>query len=345
MRDLTPNLFASDTQPAVACSHAIRVAFEAGVDNTFDYLVSDDLWPVVPGQRVEVPFGRSNKSTTAYCVEILSSLPKSSKYEIKRVKKLVDSQPLIDTRLMELAHWISDYYFCPLGQTLAAILPSAVKKGVGASEEKLVFLASAPAPEKKISKKQKLIIDILTTHNCSDADSAMDLKQLCSHADCTAAPIKTMLNAGLIKMTSRTTTKALPAVPKAFTNEPKDIILNDQQALALTAITEKIDTGNFGVTVLHGVTDSGKTEIYIRAIEHIVAAGKSAIVLLPEIALTAQTVSRFSARFKNVAVMHSGLSGAQRNSQWQKIRSGQADVVIGARSAIFALFKYSAMTS
>jgi primosomal protein N' (replication factor Y) len=90
------------------------------------------------------------------------------------------------------------------------------------------------------------------------------------------------------------------------------------------------------VSLLHGVTDSGKTEVYIRAIQHCVAAGKRAIILLPEIALTAQTVQRFSSRFENVAILHSQLSGPQRNAQWRSIKTGQADVVIGARSAIFA---------
>ena len=336
MRDSTGNLFTRDDQPQVSCSHAIRVAFEAAVDTTFDYLVPDDIWPVIPGQRVELPFGKANKLTHGYCIEVLDSVPKPGKYKIKLVKKLIDAQPLLDCRLMELAGWISSYYFCPLGQVLAAILPSAVKKAVGTSEQKFIYLAQANTSDNKIGKKQKLLIEILTAHHCRDEESAMDLKELCNHAQCTNLPVKNLMAAGLAKMCSRVITKALPAIPKAFVNEPKNIVLNDEQDSALAAIIAKINTGRFGVTLLHGVTDSGKTEIYIRAIEHVVAAGKSAIVLLPEIALTAQTVNRFSARFKRVAVMHSGLGGAQRNSQWQTIRAGQADVVIGARSAIFA---------
>ncbi|MHC4323033.1 MAG: replication restart helicase PriA, partial [Planctomycetota bacterium] len=105
---------------------------------------------------------------------------------------------------------------------------------------------------------------------------------------------------------------------------------------ALDSIKTQIASDKFSVTLLHGVTDSGKTELYIRAIQNIHLQGKSAIVLLPEIALTAQTVQRFNARFENIAVMHSGLSAAQRNVQWQKIKSGKANVVIGARSAVFA---------
>ena len=130
--------------------------------------------------------------------------------------------------------------------------------------------------------------------------------------------------------------KALPSIPEAAVAEPKEIVLNDQQQTALEHIQGEMAKEEFGVTLLYGVTDSGKTELYIRAIEAVIKKGKSAIVLLPEIALTAQTVQRFNSRFERVAVMHSGLTGAQRNAQWQKIRNGEADVVIGARSAVFA---------
>jgi primosomal protein N' (replication factor Y) len=114
------------------------------------------------------------------------------------------------------------------------------------------------------------------------------------------------------------------------------VILNPEQKQALAQINTATDSGTFGVTLLYGVTDSGKTELYIRAIEKAIKTGKTAIVLLPEIALTAQTVQRFSARFERIAVMHSQLAASARNAQWHKIKTGQADVVIGARSAIFA---------
>ena len=104
-------------------------------------------------------------------------------------------------------------------------------------------------------------------------------------------------------------------------------------------------SGKFGVTLLYGVTDSGKTELYIRTIDEVLKKGKSAIVLLPEIALTTQTIQRFSARFERIAVMHSGLTAPQRNTQWQKIKAGEANVVIGARSAVFAPLAISASSS
>jgi len=116
----------------------------------------------------------------------------------------------------------------------------------------------------------------------------------------------------------------------------RKVTLNEDQEKALSHLRGRIDASEFGVTLLHGVTDSGKTEVYIRAIEAVLSRGRSAIVLLPEIALTTQTVQRFNARFERIAVMHSKLTAAQRNVQWQKIKAGEADVVIGARSAVFS---------
>jgi len=129
---------------------------------------------------------------------------------------------------------------------------------------------------------------------------------------------------------------ALPAVPAGLTAPSGPIVLNSHQQAALDFIAARIRDNQFSVSLLHGVTGSGKTEVYIRAIEACIAAGRQAIVLLPEIALTAQTVQRFSCRFSRLAVLHSQLSGPQRNAQWRRIRNNEADVVIGARSAVFA---------
>jgi primosomal protein N' (replication factor Y) len=148
--------------------------------------------------------------------------------------------------------------------------------------------------------------------------------------------VKKLAQGLVVKITQRTVFRSLPAIPEGMILKAEKVILNDDQQKALAHLNSKIDSGNFGVTLLYGVTDSGKTELYIRAIEYVLKKGKGAIVLLPEIALTAQTVQRFSSRFEKIAVMHSGLTDAQRNVQWQKVKAGEADVVIGARSAVFA---------
>jgi len=247
--------------------------------------------------------------------------------------------PLLDSQLMALARWISTYYVCPLGQVLAAMVPAAVKKGAGLKKEKYVYLAEQKDTEiKTTSKKQQTVLDILNNKQAFEADSALLKNELLSEAGCKEGVLKTLSRNELIRTVLREVFKSPPAVPQgaAPLDSDKEIVLNDDQAKALSALNDRIDSEQFGVTLLHGVTDSGKTEVYIRAIQKAIEKGKSAILLLPEIALTTQTIGRFSRRFDKIAVMHSQLTGPQRNAQWQKINKGEADVVIGARSAVFA---------
>ncbi|MHC4925040.1 MAG: replication restart helicase PriA, partial [Planctomycetota bacterium] len=149
------------------------------------------------------------------------------------------------------------------------------------------------------------------------------------------APVKTLARHGLVHITS----EEAPADPFALRGEvppstPPD--LTDAQQAALDAVTGSIDAREFAVFLLLGITGSGKTEVYLKALEETVRRGRQAIVMVPEIALTPQTVHRFRARCPRVAVLHSALSDAERHLQWKRIRAGEADVVIGPRSAVFA---------
>jgi primosomal protein N' (replication factor Y) len=326
--------------------HIIRVALESAADREFDYAIPDEFWPVQVGRRVEVPFGKKNKLEVGFCVE--ADVPQDEsfagpdkKHKLKQIARVVDKEPLIGSQLLELARWVSEYYVCPLGQVLAAMVPSAVKKAVGARTSRYVYLAVGPqdaaeAIERLRGKKQKQIADYLQQKGARNAQTALELDAVVRAVGSTKEPAKKLAEKHVIKLVEKTVLRSLPAIPKGMSITTEDVVLNEDQQKAFYHLEEKIDSGEFGVTLLHGVTDSGKTELYIRAIELILRKGRRAIVLLPEIALTAQTVQRFSARFNEVAVMHSQLTAAQRNAQWQKIKAGDADVVIGARSAIFA---------
>ena len=329
------------------CRHIIRVAFESAADAEFDYGVPDEIWPVQSGQRVEVPFGRKNKLEKGFCVEADVPLDKSFAapergHKLKTVISVIDKEPLLNAELMELARWISGYYVCPLGQVLAAMVPAAVKKGAGVKTQRNVYLKiDASDAEKTIDelrgKKQKQIITYLRKCNAFGPNSALELQGLLDAVGCGKEPIKRLAEKKILRIAHKTILKSLPVIPKGISMKPEGhILLNEDQQKALDSLKAQIDSDEFGVTLLHGVTDSGKTELYIRAIRKVLEKGKSAIVLLPEIALTTQTVQRFNERFKKIAVMHSGLTAAQRNVQWQKIKSGEAEVVIGARSAVFA---------
>jgi primosomal protein N' (replication factor Y) len=339
------NLFESmRTEDACLCGHIVRVAFEAGVDSEFDYLVPDELWPIQAGQRVEVPFGKNNKRQAGFCVAVEDRIQKEQRaFKLKKVMGVIDKQPLLDSQLMELAKWISSYYVCPLGQVLAAMVPAAVKKGAGVRTERYVYLqeevrtqSTEVKREELKSKRQKQIVEFLIGRGAVGADSAIEMQDLLTQLGCTDGPVKKLAQNLWVRITEKAVLKSLPVIPEGLSIKTERVILNAEQENALSQINSQIDSGKFSVTLLHGVTDSGKTEVYIKAIETVLQKGKSAIVLLPEIALTAQTVQRFNDRFKKIAVMHSGLSAAQRNAQWQKIKAGEADVVIGARSAVFA---------
>jgi primosomal protein N' (replication factor Y) len=341
----TASLFDTEEVRQSRCSHIIRVAFESAADMEFDYLVPDELWPIEAGQRVEAPFGRKNKLEKGFCVEIIAegqehkgTKGKGREFKLKRVSRVIDKEPLLDEKLLELAKWISGYYVCPLGQVLAAMVPGAVKKGAGVKTEKQIYLAGdiEEAVGGLRGKKQKQIVEYLQRKKAFNSESALELQNLLTELGCTNEPLKRLAEKQLIKIVRKTILKSLPAIPAGMAIKTDRVILNQDQQKALAHFKAQIDSGVFGVTLLYGVTDSGKTELYIRSIEAVLQKGKSAVVLLPEIALTAQTVQRFSSRFEKIAVMHSGLTAAQRNTQWHKIREGGADVVIGARSAVFA---------
>jgi primosomal protein N' (replication factor Y) (superfamily II helicase) len=344
----TAKLFDTDKTREIICSHIIRIVFETAADMEFSYALPDTLWPIQQGQRVEVPFGRNNKIETGFCVGIeektrlAPSFMAGSDYKLKIVEKIVDKEPLVNAELMQLARWISEYYVCPLGQVLSAIVPAAVKRSAGLKTQTFIYLnVSVDEIEKAAGqlkgKKQKQLLQYLQQQGAFGKETAVELQNLLSITDSGKEPLKKLAEKQIIKTFQKSVLKSLPAIPQGLSLPSQGkIILNQDQQNALDLIKSRIAEENFGVTLLYGVTDSGKTELYIRAIQDVLQKGRAAIILLPEIALTAQTVQRFKDRFEKIAVMHSGLNAAQRNSQWQIIKSGQADVVIGARSAVFA---------
>ena len=160
----TKSLFGDDDESQFGYAddgYVVRVAFENGADSVFDYKVPDKLWPVGVGQRVEVPFGRSNKVLEAFVVSIVTEEEKAKekkKFRLKSVKSIVDDKPLVNGELMDLAKWICNYYVCPLGQVLAAMVPAAVKKGIGVKQQSYLYLGQGYEDAKVKGKKQKRIL-------------------------------------------------------------------------------------------------------------------------------------------------------------------------------------------
>ena len=317
--------------PAVAglATPYVSVALPLGLDRTFTYAVPEKMRAVIrPGQRVLVPFGKGNRMVTGW---VISGQEQTTLAEVKAVTEILDPTPLLTDDLLDLAFWISRYYVCPLGQVFEAILPAAVKHNAGFKTVQVVVRTDKPESDvDRILSKQRRVLDQLAA-----TGPAVGPRELARQAGCTIAVLKGLAEKGLIRIE---TVQVDGCARDLFIEleEPKPIHLTTEQAIAMQRVKNLLAADKFGVILLEGVTGSGKTEIYLRAIAEVVDGGRQAIVLVPEIALTPQTIRRFRERFSHVAVLHSNLTDVERHRQWRDIAEGRADVVIGARSAVFA---------
>jgi len=307
------------------------VVFSSGPDREFDYLVPDTLVSdVLPGRRVLVPFGRSNRRIMAYCVGVEQK--KNSGRKLKHIAESVDTQTLVSSHMLKVTKWMSEYYLASWGQVLETVVPAAVRGNAGTREVTLLRVPSqvvARMASIKLPKKQELVLSTLAT-----SSRPMTPPELAEKCRCTQAPITSLRKKNLIETEIRRVSHAHFDEIEVEREDAKQ--LNTLQEDALETIRKQIDASNPKPILLHGVTGSGKTEVYIQAIQHVIDQGKQAIVLVPEISLTPQTKQRFQSRFDRIALLHSHMSDVERHWQWKRISSGLINVVVGARSAVFA---------
>ena len=335
------NLF--DTEPPAwevddaEIKRVARVVLSTGPRGEFDYWVpesfADARKPEIlaeAGRRVRVPLGRGNRPVVGYCTDVAAK-PLGGR-KLKSLTAVLDPAPLLSPRMLELGGWLADYYLTPLGQVLEGILPAGVRGKAGTRETTLLSVptnVAAKMTQLDLPKKQANALTVLAA-----SSKPLAIKQLMARAECTAGPINALRKKGLIESrVERIDTD--PLLEKPADRRPP-LELNHQQAVALASIINALDTRGQSTILLHGVTGSGKTEVYIQAIQKVVSFGRQAIVLVPEISLTPQTVGRFRERFDSVAVLHSHQSDVERHRQWKRIATGKVQVVVGARSAIFA---------
>jgi primosomal protein N' (replication factor Y) len=311
------------------------VALEQSIDQLLDYAIPLKLVHQVRiGQRVRVPLGRGNRLARGYVVAIS---PVTDYPKIKSLVGIEDERVLFPPKIMELARWMSRYYVAPLGTVLESVIPSAVKKKVGIGYSQIVRPARPPQELQSIlettraPKRRAIIARLLQM----EPGGSIDIVRLAGEAGVTVPTVRKLARFGLITITPEIDLPRLTADLKPSAGDEPDIAFNEDQQAVFDTLRPRMG-GRFSVNLLHGVTGSGKTEVYLQCIREVVSAGKQAIVLVPEIALTPQTVRRFIARFKRVAILHSGLTATERHRFWQQISNGMADVVVGARSAVFA---------
>jgi primosomal protein N' (replication factor Y) len=314
-------------QDDLACA---QLVFNRPVDKAFDYLVPDHLrGQLQPGQRVKAPFGRGDRLAVGYCV----GLEKPKRGEgLKAIHSLVDPRPLLSAQMLTLTRWIADRYLCAWGQVLETVVPAGVKNRAGTREVLMLQLNAevwAANNGDKLPPKQAAVMKVLAA-----AEKPLPLEHVARQAGCGTAPITALRRKRFIHAFAGRTEPAEPEAPAVTVGH--DLILNPDQKRALDRILSALREQTHRTFLLFGVTGSGKTEVYIRAIQEVVSYGRQAIVLVPEISLTPQTIRRFRSRFESVAVLHSHLSDAERHRHWQQIASGNVQVVVGARSAVFA---------
>ncbi len=308
-----------------------EVALVRPLEQTYSYLVPESLRELIgPGQRVEVLFGKGNRKEVAFCVG-LSKLTTSNR-KLKEIVGLVDREPIVSQHLLDLTRWIAERYICGWGQALETAIPAGVKKQSGTRE--MTFFAPAADIDNllaatKLPAKQAAIVELLRK-----AGTPLRGDQITEAIGCSPAPIHGLRDKGIIVATRKRTATFESDLGEIAPEQ--DLELNSDQQRVLSAINMQLRMKRSRTFVLHGVTGSGKTEVYIQAIREVVSYGRQAIVLVPEISLTPQTIRRFSSRFDSVAVLHSHLTDAERHWHWQRIARGEVQVIVGARSAIFA---------
>jgi primosomal protein N' (replication factor Y) len=325
----------------------VRVSVDAAVGRLFDYRVPAALQGrLVPGTRVRVPFGP--RTVTGYVVEVADRSDLSDPTDpadllgarsaparpLKDVLEVVGAHTFLTGSLLKLLKWMAGYYGSTLDAAIRSALPAPVRaEGARAREQLFVDLTDRTDPadrtDPKLTPRQTELLARIRQVGGGWAAT------ICREFHCTPALLRKLAEAGVIALAARAMRRNPMANRAVLPTRP--LPLMPEQAAALAQLKDLCEAAEPRPLLLLGVTNSGKTEVYLQGIAHVLAQGRGAIVLVPEIALTPQTVQRFAGRFgPQVAVLHSALSDGERYDEWHRIRSGEARVVVGPRSAVFA---------
>lgn len=303
------------------------------IDKTLDYAIPEDMCIQI-GMRVCVPLGRGSYKTEG----IVISISDSSEYEnLKPIIRALDRKPLCSEDIIKLCVWIKDKYFCSFYQALRLFLPPGLERGV--REVKRIFISlEIPASEAKVlseemfaksRKAQGRIMNIL-----SENPTIMQ-SELLQKASASSSALSSLEKKGYIKISQNRVMRNAFDISKSKPSQKYKP--TDEQKVVIDHLCDALKDNRFERMLLRGVTGSGKTEVFLQAIDFAIKCGKTAIMLVPEISLTPQMVKRFVSRFgENVAVLHSRLSQGERFDEWNRIKRGEVSVVVGARSAVFA---------
>ncbi|MFH0925783.1 MAG: primosomal protein N' [bacterium] len=323
----------------------VDLAINKPLRQLFTYSVPRHLKETIAiGKRVIAPF--KNKKIIGYVIGIKDKPEVEPSVKIREIASIIDQEPIINQELLKLTRWISNYYLCSWGEVINAALPRGLDVDsekevdkVQSKKVKIIKLTSQALVDSsnkqqtindgeriRISKKGEEILMLLNEHGGS-----MFYKDV----KVSSSVLRTLEKKGLVSFEYKVQYRCpFKDINKAFSNKH---ILTIEQEKVFEALIRYINTETYEGVLLHGITGSGKTEIYMQVVEEILRKKKEVVVLVPEISLTPQLVGRFRARFgERIAVLHSQLSVGERRDEWLRIKSGEVDIVLGARSAIFA---------
>jgi len=292
----------------------VQVAVPRPLHAVYDYALPSHLSPPQPGTRVRVPFGRS--SVIGICV---GSQPQSTQHTLKEIEALLDDTPLVGAELLDIAQWMENYYHYPLGEVLATILPAAARKGAAGQIKNSDHWQTIAPFDNPRAKAQSALHEYLAQEGPT------------SGPDLLAAGFK---RTALRQLSERGVVARCEPAEQA----PTEAALQPSEAQREAIASISASQGQFTAFVLEGVTGSGKTEVYLQAMAPVIARNAQVLVLVPEIALTPQTLRRFQARFAKVGMLHSNLTDDQRLQTWLKSAKNKLQVIIGTRSAVFTPF-------
>jgi primosomal protein N' (replication factor Y) len=317
----------------------VEVAISVPLRRTFEYAVPEaQPFALHPGMRVEVPFSGRTK------VGIIMRVKQSSDYDSAKIKPfniVLDEQPLVNQELLKLVEWMIRYYHAPPGEVWQTFLPTALMKGQPTiikrgsvwqiTETGKSVLAQNKLAKTAVKQRQTLVQLKLSEHSAIGGIDDDTLNQV----ELSRTTLKTLAGKQWVQQSFNSSTSKQT---KIQVNIPENLELTSEQVFAIEQVSSHLN--QFITWLLFGVTASGKTEVYLRIIEDVVKQNKQALILVPEIGLTPQTVNRFRQRFDtNVEMLHSAMTEKQRLQVWLKARSGEARIIIGTRSSLFVPLK------
>lgn len=310
-----------------------EVVLDDAIQMTLDYQVPTEwLGKLELGMRVKIPVKKTIRQGTIICLKEKSAFKK-----LLNIQEILSDKVFLPPDLFSLALWMANYYCTSLDKVITTILPSSIR-GKAKPKEQLFIKPQVSLNQlvehcqnlRKLASSQARVLDVILKF-----PKGIFLSQLLELSKASRSPIEQLIKLKLLSAQKVQIDRSLLLSAEYFPTKPKQ--LNKEQAVTLQEIQQSIDANEFCVRLIHGITGSGKTEVYLQAIDHALQKKKGVLFLVPEIALTSQIIERLKSRFsEKIAILHHRLSLGERHDGWHALRNGDCQIAIGARSAIFA---------